>query len=215
MKVLVIGAHGKVGQRVMKAMQADNRYEPVAFVRKQEQVDEYKDLGMNGRLGNLFGTVDEIKETMDGVDAVVFSAGAGGSSDANTILVDLDGAVKTMEAAEQLGIHRFIMVSAYGAGERERWSKSIIPYYATKMYADRELMRTDLDYTILRPGHLGDDEGTGKIQLVTSETGEPDDYTTQRDDVCETILTVLPKKSTYRQVYEFVSGETPITDVFE
>ncbi|MDO4670459.1 MAG: SDR family oxidoreductase [Aerococcus sp.] len=214
MKVLVIGAHGNVGRRVVERMQADDNFEPVAFVRKSEHVKAYEEQGVEARRGDLLATVDDIKQTMAGVDAVVFSAGAGGSSDANTILIDLDGAVKAMEAAEALGIKRFVMVSAYGAGKRENWSKQIIPYYAAKMYADRELMRTDLDYTILRPGVLGDDEGTGKIQIITSSEEKPIDYTTQRWDVADTILAVLPNETTYREIYEFVSGGTPIAEAF-
>lgn len=214
MKVLVVGAHGKVGQRTMQLMHEAADFEPVAFVRQEDQVKAYEAKGMEARLGNLMGSVEEIQQTMTDIDAIVFSAGAAGSSDANTILVDLDGAVKVMEAAKQAGIKRFVMVSAFGAGERERWSKQIITYYAAKMYADRELQRSGLDETILRPGVLGDGEATGKIRLMNADSPKLEDYTTERWDVAQTILAVLPNPETYHQVYEFVSGGTPIESAF-
>jgi hypothetical protein len=61
-----------------------------------------------------------------------------------TLLVDLDGAVKTMEAAEKIGTKRFIMVSAIQAHRRENWNDKIKHYYVAKHYADKILEQSDL-----------------------------------------------------------------------
>src|SRR5690625_8044253 len=68
-----------------------------------------------------------------------------------------------MEVAEKNGINRFVMVSAIGAHKRERWSEAIKPYFVAKHYADRVLMDSPLEYTIVRPGGLTNTPSTGKI----------------------------------------------------
>ncbi|SPT61477.1 Uncharacterised protein [Aerococcus viridans] len=72
-----------------------------AFVRKEEQAKELESKGIETHLGNLEGSVSDLKEAVKGTDAVVFTAGSGGSTGADkTLLIDLDGAVKVMEAAQ-------------------------------------------------------------------------------------------------------------------
>ncbi|MDN7126915.1 SDR family oxidoreductase [Pseudidiomarina sp. 1APR75-33.1] len=122
--------------------------------------------GVEARLADLEEPVAQLADALAGVDAVAFTAGSGGGScDDKTLLVDLDGAVKTMAAAQANGIKRFVMVSAWQASNRENWADALKPYYAAKHYADRELMRSDLEWTIVRPGALTDDKGTGRVDI--------------------------------------------------
>ncbi|MDZ7834077.1 MAG: NAD(P)H-binding protein [Alkalibacterium sp.] len=121
MNVLIVGANGQIGQHLVDELKNEGKHTPIAFVRKEEQVEKFKEQGVEARLGNLEDSVAEIKARMDGIDAVVFTAGSGGSTGYDkTLLIDLDGAVKVIEATKAAGINRFVMVSAFGADDRDR-----------------------------------------------------------------------------------------------
>lgn len=167
MNVLVVGANGKIGEQLIDLLKENSAYTPVAMVRKEEQVDKFEEKGVETRLANLEDSVEELQKAVKGCEAVVFSAGSGGSTGPDkTLTIDLDGAVKMMEAAEKEGVDRFVMVSAHQAHNRENWGEEIKPYYVAKHYADRILTESGLNYTILRPGGLKDEEGTGKIKVA-------------------------------------------------
>jgi uncharacterized protein YbjT (DUF2867 family) len=104
-----------------------------------------------------------------------------------TLLVDLDGTVKTMEAAEKIGTKRFIMVSAIQAHRRENWNDKIKHYYVAKHYADKILEQSDLTYTIIRPGWLLNEPGTGKVSVAENLNGG----SIPREDVAKTFLASL------------------------
>jgi uncharacterized protein YbjT (DUF2867 family) len=123
LKVFVVGANGQIGQHLIKLVKESKIHTVTAMVRKEEQVKAFEKLGLETRLADLEGSVDEIAEAAKGCDAVVFTAGSCGHTGAEkTLLIDLDGAAKTIEAAKKLGIKRFIMVSAIHANRREKWS---------------------------------------------------------------------------------------------
>ena len=111
-------------------------------------MDGWKDQGVDARLLDLEGPVNDIEKAFEDIDAVIFTAGSGGATgDDKTLMVDLDGAVKTMEAAHAVAADRFILVSALQAHNREHWNEDLLPYYVAKHYADKELMRSErLDY---------------------------------------------------------------------
>ena len=212
MKVLIIGAHGKIGKIVAKKMKASAQFYPTAFIRKEEQKNFFDTLNVPVSIGSLESSIDEIAKTMKGFDAIVFTAGSGGKTGYDkTLEIDLDGAVKSMIAAELAGIKRFVMVSAYLADERSRWETSgIKPYYIAKHFADKELQRTSLAYTILRPVALTDEEGTGKVTIKTLP--EAIQNKIPREDVATTILEVLDRTETIGKIMVMSTGETPIKE---
>jgi len=212
MKVLIIGAHGKIGRIVAEKMKASGGFNPTAFIRKEEQKAFFDTMDVPVKIASLESNVDEIADTMKGFDAVVFTAGSGGKTGFDkTLEIDLDGAVKSMIAAEQVGIKRFVMVSAVHADNRERWDDSgIKPYYIAKHFADKELQRTNLDYTILRPVRLTDETGTGKVTF--NATPEKIQKTIPREDVATVILEVLNHPKTVGKIMVMSTGETPIAD---
>lgn len=212
MNVLIIGAHGKIGRIVTKKMKASSHFKPTAFIRKKEQKEYFDEMEVPVIIASLENSIDEIAKTMKGIDAVVFTAGSGGKTGYDkTLEIDLDGAVKSMIAAEQAGVKRFVMVSAYLADERSRWDASgIKPYYIAKHFADKELKRSSLDYTILRPVRLTDEEGTGKVTL----NADPDKIqkTIPREDVALTILEVLNHRETKGKIMVMSTGKTLIKE---
>jgi len=118
--------------------------------------------------------------------------------------VDYGGAVKLMNA----GVRRYVMVSAISVDRPDEWSDQMRPYYEAKADADRRLLESGLDHTIVRPGALTDDPGSGLVTLGTGiERGA-----IPRDDVAAVLLHVLETPSTIGKAFELVSGDTPIDE---
>lgn len=213
MNVFLIGANGQVGKHIVKFLQESEQHELTAMVRSKEQAESLNQIGVNAVVANLEGSVDEISEAMKGSDAVIFSAGSGGKTGPDkTLLVDLDGAVKSMEAAEKVGANRYVMVSAFKAYDRESWKESPIkPYMVAKHYADRMLVESNLNYTIFGPGLLLNEPGTGKIAV--GETFEKTSI--PREDVARTVVASLDEEKTYKKTIGLMSGETPVEDALK
>lgn len=209
MKVLVVGANGQVGQKVAELLNSSQEHTVLAMIRNQEQAEAFAKKGIDTVIANLEDSVDDLQKTMKDCQAIVFTAGSGGSTGADkTLLIDLDGAVKTMEAAELAGISRFIMVSALQANNRENWNEAIKPYYVAKHYADRMLEQSNLAYTIIRPGGLLNEQGSGKITVGEQlERG-----TIPREDVAKTVVETLNNEHTKNRSFDLISGEDSIVE---
>jgi uncharacterized protein YbjT (DUF2867 family) len=187
----------------------EGKHQVTAMIRKPEQADALKELGAQVVMGDLEGTVDELAEVMKDQNAIIFTAGSGGSTGADkTLLIDLDGAVKTMEAAEKQGISRYILVSAYGADQRSKWPEEIKPYYVAKHFADRALFASELNYTIIRPGGLKNEPGTGKVSVGADL--KPGSIA--REDVARVIAASLQEEKTYRMAFDLVAGNDAVPD---
>jgi uncharacterized protein YbjT (DUF2867 family) len=150
---------------------------------------------------------------VEGCDAVIFAAGAGpGSGAARKETMDYGGAAKLVEAAERHGVRRYLMLSSMGAGDPGSGSEAMQPYLFAKARADERLQESDLDYTIIRPGSLTEEEGAGRIEAVENlgRRGE-----IPRDDVAGTFAEALEMPNTYRKTFEIIGGETPIREALE
>lgn len=212
MNVLIVGANGQIGQHLVDELKNEGKHKPVAFVRKEEQVKKFEEQRVEARLGNLEDSVAEIKERMADIDAVVFAAGSGGSTGSDkTLLIDLDGAVKVVEATKASGIDRFVMVSAFGADDRDRWSDELKPYYVAKHFADMWLMDSSLNYTVVRPGMLENKESIGKI-LAKEVITESDVFSIPRVDVAKVLAASLENENTYRKAFDLVTGDKSVDD---
>ncbi|MGR3764331.1 SDR family oxidoreductase [Rossellomorea sp. NS-SX7] len=212
MKVAVVGANGQIGKHLIDLLHDSKDFTPRAIVRNEEQLRSFQNEGIQSSLVDLEGTVEEIANGLDGTDAVVFTAGSGGHTGSDkTLLVDLDGAVKTMEAAKQAGIDRFIMVSALQAHNRENWNLSLKPYYAAKHFADKELERSGLNYTIIRPGGLLNETGTGKVFAAENLSRG----SIPREDVAKAIYSSLTEEHTVNRGFDLISGNDPIEEAIK
>lgn len=217
MKVLVVGANGKIGKQLVNLLNESETHSVRAFVRKEEQAKELESNGIETHLGDLEGSVSDLEEAVKGTEAVVFTAGSGGSTGADkTLLIDLDGAVKVIEAAKNVGVDRFLMVSAFGADQREKWNEEIKSYYVAKYYADKELMQSGLNYTIVRPGGLTDDASKGKVVMSDNmQLTDSDDWTIPREDVAKVVFESLDNEKTYYKAFDLVSGEQSIEEALD
>ncbi|QFY81361.1 SDR family oxidoreductase [Bacillus subtilis] len=212
MKVFLIGANGQIGQRLVSLFQDNPDHSIRAMVRKEEQKASLEAAGAEAVLANLEGSPEEIAAAAKGCDAIIFTAGSGGSTGYDkTLLVDLDGAVKAIEAADIAGIKRFIMVSALQAHNRENWNEALKPYYVAKHYADKILEASGLTYTIIRPGGLRNEPGTGTVSAAKDlERGF-----ISRDDVAKTVIASLDEKNTENRAFDLTEGDMPIAEALK
>ena len=210
-RLAIVGAHGKVAQQLMGRLY-DRGDEFVGIVRSEDHAEDVYRLGGEGVVLDLETvTRDALASAFSGVDAVVFSAGAGaGSGVARKRTVDYAGSTKSAAAAVQAGVRRFVQVSAQGvdlpvaADAESQWAA----YVDAKRDADNALRASGLDWTILRPGRLTYDSGTGLIALdVSLPSGA-----ISREDVATTIIGVLDEPRSAGHTWEVTAGSDPISD---
>lgn len=213
MNVLVVGANGAVGRKVVAQLK-DTEHKSVALVRKDEQVSELESVGADKVVvADLEG---DISNAFDDVDAVIFAAGSGGSTGADkTLLVDLWGSKKVVDAASKNGVKKLVQLSATDSPDPDNESDVMRPYAVAKHMSDYYIEQSDLNYTIVRPGPLQNDEGTGKIDASFSIEGDPNGYTIPRDDVATTLINALDITQLDKQVVYIQSGDTTIREALE
>jgi uncharacterized protein YbjT (DUF2867 family) len=203
--VVIAGGHGQIGLRLGRLL-AERGDRARGLIRKPEYEDDLRAAGIEPVLCDLEGGAD-VAAAIDGADAVVFAAGAGsGSGTDRKWTVDYAGAAKLIVAALAKGVRRYVMVSAMGAGSPPSGDEVFAIYLRAKARADEELQASALDWTVVRPGRLTDEPGSGRIAAASSvERGE-----IARDDVAATLLAVLDEPATIGAAFELVGGEAPI-----
>ncbi|MCO8267451.1 SDR family oxidoreductase [Haloferax sp. AB510] len=205
MQVAVIGANGGIGRELLPRL-ADAGHDPIGVVRDESQFEAVRDRGGEPRLGDLEGDFDA---ALDGADAVVFTAGSGGSTGADkTLMVDLWGARRVVDACVDAGIDRFVMISSVGAGDPLAGPEPLRPYLVAKRCADDHLEQSSLDATILRPTRLTDAEGTGTVSLTLDERDDTPEI--PRADVAQAVVACLDIDRTVGETMHLTGGETPI-----
>jgi uncharacterized protein YbjT (DUF2867 family) len=210
-KVAIVGAHGQIGQFIIKHLRAQG-HEALGVVRKEQQIASLRKLGANSVLVDIeSASADALASAIKGVDAVVFAAGAGpGSSAERKRTVDYAGSVLLAEAARKAGIKRYVQISAIGVddpikpGTEPVWKA----YIEAKRDADTSLRESGLDWTIIRPGPLTNKPATGLVTL-SEDAGRGE---VPREDVALVVVAALGSSSTVGKQWELCSGETPIRD---
>ncbi|HEX7291714.1 MAG TPA: SDR family oxidoreductase [Conexibacter sp.] len=207
MNVVIAGGHGQVARRLARLLVA--RGDTVfGLIRKREHIDDLRADGSEPVLIDLEAAgPEEVAEAIKGADAVVFAAGAGpGSGPERKLTVDRDGAIKLLEAAGSAGVPRYVMISSVGAESPPDDDDVFSVYLRAKAEADAALMASDRDWTIVRPGFLTDDPGTGRVRIQT----EPIREQVPRDDVAAVLATVLHEPRSVGLVVYVVAGDDPI-----
>ncbi len=209
MVVAIAGGGGKIGRRLARLLAA-NGDGALSLIRRPEQADEIRAEGIEPVVCDLErASTAEVADAIRPADAVVFAAGAGpGSGPERKETMDYGGAVKLIAAAKANGIDRYVMVSSMGADPETPGDDTFSVYQRAKGRADAELAASGLGHTIVRPGLLTDDPGTGLVNAAASvERSE-----IPRDDVAATLLAVLHEPATTGLTFELVAGDTPITE---
>jgi uncharacterized protein YbjT (DUF2867 family) len=206
MDILVAGGHGKIALRLLKLLAADG-HTARGLIRKPEQAADLQAVGAVPVIGDL-ETEESLAAYVKGADAVVFAAGAGpGSGDARKRTVDLGGAVKLADAAKDQGVRRYVIVSSIGAQNPAAGGDTMGAYLQAKADADAYVVASGLDYTVVRPGQLTDDPGTGLV-TVSRELGHRGPI--PRDDVAAVLAACLVTPATIGVTFELFTGDTPI-----
>jgi uncharacterized protein YbjT (DUF2867 family) len=208
MDIVIAGGHGQIALRLERLLSA--RGDRVrGLVRRREQFEDLSAAGAEPVLADLEDEVD-LGPAVQGADAVVFAAGAGaGSGPERKQTMDYGGAVKLIEAAKAAGITRYVIVSSMGADNPEAASGTFGVYLEAKAAADQAVRESGLDYTVVRPGGLTEDAGTGVVD-VAEKLGRRGSIA--RDDVAAVLVAVLDTPSTIGLTFEVLSGSTPIED---
>jgi uncharacterized protein YbjT (DUF2867 family) len=206
MKITIVGGHGSIAMLLHPILKAKG-HEVRGIIRKEEQAEDLREVGAEPVICDIEETTD-ISEAVGDVDAVLFAAGAGpGSGAARKWTVDRDGAIKLINAAKKNGIDRYVMISAMGT-DTPRGNEVFRTYLQAKEEADEALRNSGLDYTIIKPGRLTDDEGTGKVSLAPElERGE-----IPREDVAAVLAEVFEMPETIGKEIDLVSGDQSISE---
>jgi len=208
MDVAIAGGHGKIALRLLRLL-AEGGHRGRGIVRNPDHEDDLRAVGAEPVRFDLEHD-DGLDRVVAGADAVVFAAGAGpGSGAARKRTMDLGGAVKLIDAARAAGVARYVMVSSIGAHDPASAGEAMRPYLEAKAQADAALQASGLDWTIVRPGSLTDDPGTGRVE-ASRELGRRGPV--PRDDVAATLLAVLGAPNTVGVTFELFAGDVPIDE---
>jgi uncharacterized protein YbjT (DUF2867 family) len=208
MRIVIAGGHGQIALRLERLLAARGD-EAAGLIRRAEQGDDLRRVGAEPVLLDLeSASVEEVAERLRGADAAVFAAGAGpGSGVARKDTVDRGAAVLFADAALRAGVRRHVVVSSMGADPAHEGDGVFDAYLRAKGAADAYVTGQDgLDWTILRPGALTDDAGTGLVRLE-AHTGRAE---VTRDDVAAVLAELLDTPATAGLVLELVGGSTPV-----
>ncbi|MEU2772434.1 SDR family oxidoreductase [Streptomyces sp. NPDC007162] len=208
MRIVIAGGHGQIALRLERLLSARGD-EVAGIIRKAEQGDELRAAGAEPVLLDLeSASVEEVAAHLEGADAAVFAAGAGpGSGSARKETVDKDAAVLFADAAVRAGVRRFVVVSSMGADPQHRGDDVFDVYLRAKGAADAHVTRQDaLDWTVLRPGALTDEPGTGLVRLE-AHTGRG---AVTRDDVAAVLAELVDTSATAGLTLELIGGSVPV-----
>lgn len=209
-RIAIIGGHGKVALRLSTLLAGEGN-SVTSFIRNPDHAADVAQTGATPSVLDVENTTTAaLAEALKGHDAVVWSAGAGGGNPARTYAVDRDAAIRSMDAAVQAGVKRYVMVSYLGAGKDHGVPEdnSFFPYAEAKAAADEYLRGTDLAWTILGPGALTDKPGTGAIDVDPPREGGRE---TSRANTAIVAAAVLDLPETAGRTIEFRDGTLPVS----
>ena len=209
MRIAIAGGHGQIALRLAKLL-SQRGDEVVALIRNPDHSDDVRQAGAEPAVVDLeHVSADDVGQAIAGCDAVVFAAGAGpGSGSARKETMDYGGAVKLIAAANQAGVSRYVIVSSMGADPDAPGDDTFSVYLRAKGRADEAVRSSGLDTTIVRPGGLTNDPGTGRVSLGESlPRGQ-----VARDDVAAVLAAVLDSPNTIGKTLDLIGGDTPIAE---
>ena len=204
-RVLVAGANGTTGKQIVKLLKESQYFEPVAMVRKEAQMEQFKKDNIETVLGDL---ENDLSHTTKNIDKVLFAAGSGGK---NVVGVDQEGAKNLIKQSSKDNVKKFVMLSSMGADEPEQ-AEELKDYLKAKHNADEYLKQSNLKYTIVRPGSLTNEKATGTISIAEklNRRGE-----ITRADVAQTLVRSLHDDAPVNQTFEILSGNTLIGEALD
>lgn len=209
MRTVIAGGHGQIALRLTRLL-AERGDEAVGLVRNPAHTADVEAAGGRAVVLDLeHSSAGELAPVLDGADAVVFAAGAGpGSGAARKDTVDRGAAALLADAAERAGVARYVLISSVGADRADEvQDEAMGPYLRAKAASEADLRGRSLDWTVLRPGRLTDDPGTGRVRLEPSLGEAATDGAVTRDDVARTVVGLLDEAAVVGLTLELVNGD--------
>ena len=207
MDIVIAGGHGRIARRLTALVVA--RGDRVrGLIRNPDHAADLRADGSEPVVCDLErASVEDLAAAIAGADAVVFAAGAGAGSGAERKLTsDRDGAIKLLAAARSAAVERYVMVSSIGAEEPPDGDDVFSVYLRAKAQADAALTESDRAWTVVRPGFLNDEPGTGRVRLTTAPVRDD----VSRDDVAATLAAILHEPRSVRHILYVIAGGDPI-----
>lgn len=227
---LIVGGSGKVA-RALTTLLVSRNHTVHSIIRNASQSSSLEALGAKPIVQSIeTSSVADLTKTYRSIspDVIVWSAGAGGGDPARTKAVDHDAAVRSMDAAAEAGVQRYIVVSAIDTRDRSKTApewyneedkkasdgmwKAIPVYMEAKLAADKELVtgneKRGLRYTIVRPGKLTEEKGTGKVRAGKIQFGG--DVT--REDVAAVVAQCIEDDGTVGLAFDLLGGDMQIKE---
>ncbi|NJB35690.1 SDR family oxidoreductase [Croceivirga sp. JEA036] len=204
-RILVAGANGTTGKQVVEILNNTEGYAPVAMVRKESQMEQFKSKNIDTVLGDL---ENDLSHAVQNIDKVIFAAGSGGKK---VVAVDQEGAKNLIKEAEKANVKKFVMLSSMGADAPEKAEK-LQDYLKAKHNADEFLKQSKVPYAIVRPGTLNNESAKGTIKIGDSleKKGE-----ITRADVANTLVSSLRESTTTNKTYEILQGDLKIDEALK
>lgn len=204
-KTLVIGASGQIGKLTTQLL-LEHQHPVVALVRDKSKLDD---------LNSDYLTIieqdleNDFSDALHGCEHIIFAAGSGGNTGADkTLLIDLWAATKAINYAKEHATKHFTMVSSIGADDPDAIQSDLKPYLVAKHMADRHLINSGLNYTIVRPGSLTNESAS---QLISTERPkERDNAIISRENVAHVLFTIVTEQGSNRCIFEVFDGDKPI-----
>ena len=214
MRVVIAGGHGQIALRLTKLL-ADEGHEAIGLVRNPDHEGDITAAGGQAAVLDLEqADAAAVADILSGADVAIFAAGAGpGSGAARKDTVDRGAAALFADASEQAGVRRHIQVGSINAEQALSLTDDEVftVYLRAKWAAEEDLRRRDLDWTILRPGGLTNDPGTGQVRLA-DKTGNGK---ITRDDVALVLAGLCTTPASIGRTLELVAGQTPVTEALK
>lgn len=207
MVVAIAGAHGQIARRLSRLLSGEG-HDVIGLIRNPDQADDIREDGASPVLCDLeSASREEVAEVIAGADAAVFAAGAGpGSGAERKLTMDRDGAIKLLAAAVGANALRYVIISSIGAENPPDDDDVFSVYLRAKAEADAAVRGSDREWTIVRPGSLTDDPGTGRVRIST----DPFRGKVPREDVAAVVDAVLGEYPAIGKILYVNGGEDPV-----
>lgn len=197
MKVVVFGATGRTGRRVVeRALAAGHEVTGIARTPSKMGTTHERFTLVRGDVLDY----DSFADALRGQEAVVSTVGKGGAYLSSVELYSA-GIQNVIRAMKEYGVPRLIAVTS--GGTHPGWDRNNSVFYELLIkrvllrgeYADmrrmeNRVMDSDLDWTLVRPSGLTDEEGTGEYRVQVGYS-IPESDTTTRDDLAVFIVDEL------------------------
>lgn len=206
MHLLVVGSTGRTGRHVVGQALAKG-YRVRAMLRRSQGVAGTQLLGAEAMFGDLTG---DFSQALEGQSVVVCAAGAGAGG--NPDQVDFLGTVRLIEAAQKAGVQRFVLISSMGTLYPEAMPAMLRPYLLAKRKAEQVLQQSHMLYTIVRPGGLSDQAGTGHVRIALAL---PSPGMVFRQDLASVVIECLERPNTFGKAFDVISGPNPIAEAVQ